>query len=150
VFQGGRAESVNFINDEQVDVARLRADHPLVRSDVLIDADVYAREQLVRQLPGDGVARHALAAATAAPLVGRSDSAGEHRAVGLEQLADDLQAEVVQAGERGQVRARKGSVEHVEVFRVAGVGTSIIGRPRPLPSGRRAHYLYTLICDEPS
>src|SRR5690606_32501428 len=64
-------------------------------------------------------------------------------------LADDLQAEVVQAGERGQVRAREGSVEHVEVFRVAGVGTSIIGRPRPLPSGRRAHYLYTLICDEP-
>jgi hypothetical protein len=32
---------------------------------------------------------------------------------------------------------------------VAGVGTSIIGRPRPLPSDRRAHDHYTLICEEP-
>lgn len=47
VFQGGRAESVSFIDNEQVDVARLRADHLLVGADVLIDADVYAREQLV-------------------------------------------------------------------------------------------------------
>ncbi|RYV50627.1 hypothetical protein EUA98_12860, partial [Pengzhenrongella frigida] len=27
---------------------------------------------------------------------------------------------------------------------------SIIGRPRPLPSDRRAHPGYTLICEEPS
>jgi|APMI01.1.fsa_nt_gi hypothetical protein len=61
--------------------------------------------------------------------------------------ARDFQTEDVQAGERGQVRTGetrpRGGVRHVwggppsggEVFQVAGVGTSIIGRPRPTPSG---------------
>ena len=30
-----------------------------------------------------------------------------------------------------------------------GVGTSIIGRPRPLPEQRRANHPYTLNCEEP-
>ncbi|MFK5634732.1 hypothetical protein, partial [Ornithinimicrobium sp. LYQ103] len=42
-----------------------------------------------------------------------------------------------------------GSVGHVEVFRMVGVGTSIFGRPRRLPPDRRASALYTLICEEP-
>jgi hypothetical protein len=39
-------------------------------------------------------------------------------------------------------------VKHVEVFRMGGVGTSIIGRPRPLPGHRpRATRRYTLNCE---
>ncbi|TFI50702.1 hypothetical protein E4A41_00130 [Micrococcus endophyticus] len=40
----------------------------------------------------------------------------------------------VKAAEAG----RRGSVGHVEVFRMDGVGTSIVGRPRRLPVDRRA------------
>ena len=47
-----------------------------------------------------------------------------------------------------RIGAGKGSVRHVEVFRVDGVGTSIIGRPRPLPTHRRANPNYTLDCEE--
>lgn len=53
----------------------------------------------------------------------------------------------------GQVRAaeagRRGSVGHVEVFRMDGVGTSIVGRPRRLSADRRARPTYTLIWEEP-
>ncbi|AOP54436.1 hypothetical protein BLSMQ_2730 [Brevibacterium aurantiacum] len=41
---------------------------------------------------------------------------------------------------------------HVEVFQMASVRTSIIGRPRRLSPHRRAHPAtdrYTLICEEP-
>ena len=53
-------------------------------------------------------------------------------------MPDDLETEVVQPAEGSQVRANEGSVRHVEVFRMGGVGTSIIGRPRPSPAQRRA------------
>ncbi|STX12984.1 Uncharacterised protein [Kytococcus sedentarius] len=50
--------------------------------------------------------------------------------------------------------ATDGSVVHVEVFRDGRVGTSILGRPRPLPPHRRAtrprDMPYTLIYEEPS
>ena len=56
--------------------------------------------------------------------------------------------------EGGQDRAaeagRRGCVGHVEVFRMDGVGTSIVGRPRRLPADRRARPTYTLIWEEPS
>ena len=42
------------------------------------------------------------------------------------------------AAELGQVTVVEGSVEHVEVFQMAGVGTSIFERPRPLSRYRRA------------
>ena len=48
-------------------------------------------------------------------------------------LARHFQAQVIQARERAQVGAIKGSIGHVEVFQMDGVGISIIGRPRPLP-----------------
>ncbi|AVL97587.1 hypothetical protein D8M34_00275 [Microbacterium sp. HSID17254] len=55
--------------------------------------------------------------------------------------------------EGGQVRAaeagRRGSVGHVEVFRMDGVGTSIVGRPRRLSRDRHANANYTLIWEEP-
>ncbi len=94
--------------------------------------------RLVRQRPGDGVARHALTPAPSAPAVVLHDAAGQHRPIRLQSLADDFQAEVIETSERGQVRASEGSVRHVEVFRMGGVRTSIIGRPRPLSNERRA------------
>ena len=63
------------------------------------------------------------------------------------------QAELIQAAERGQVSAAEGSVRHVEVLQMGGVGTSILGRPRHLPRDRRASRHptsdYTLNCEEP-
>src|SRR5699024_3645314 len=84
------------------------------------------------------VARGALAPAPSAPAVIGHDAAGQHRPIGLQPLAHDLQAEVIEASERGQVRGSEGSVRHVEVFPVGSVRTPIIGRPRPLSHERRA------------
>ena len=67
-------------------------------------------------------------------------------------LAHHLQPQVIQACERAQIRAIKGSIGHVEVFQMDGVGTPIIGRPRPLPghdTPNPAHNTYTLNYEEP-
>ena len=67
-------------------------------------------------------------------------------------LACHFQAQVIQARERAQVGAIKGSIGHVEVFQMDGVGISIIGRPRPLPghdTPNPAHNTYTLKSEEP-
>ena len=67
-------------------------------------------------------------------------------------LSRHFQAQVIQARERAQVRAIKGSIGHVEVFQMDGVGISIIERPRPLPghdTPNAAHNTYTLKCEEP-
>ena len=95
------------------------------------------------------VSRGPVTTAPVTPVVRVEDSAGEHRTVGLEELTGDLQAKGVQAGEGGQVRGREGSVEHVEVFQMDSVRTSIIGRPRPSTRQRRATACYTLDCEEP-
>ena len=68
-------------------------------------------------------------------------------------LAGHFQAKVIQARERAQVRAIKGSIGHVEVFRMDGVGISIIERPRPLPghdTPNPTEHPYTLKCEEPA
>jgi hypothetical protein len=106
-------------------------------------------QRLVCEFSGHRVARYALAAATPTPLIGLEDPAGKHGTVGLEPLAGDLEAELVEAAERGQVRAGEGSVRQVEVFQMASVRTSIIGRPRRLPSHRPHLGRYTVICEEP-
>ena len=106
-------------------------------------------EWFVRQASHHGVARDAFAAAPATPLVGIDDPAGQQGTAGLEALPDHQEPELVEAAERGQVRAREGSVGHVEVFQMGGVRTSIFGRPRHLPWDRRADQTYTVICDEP-
>ena len=70
----------------------------------------------------------------------------------LNAMARHLQPQAIQARERAQVRAIKDSIGHVEVFQMDGVGTPIIGRPRPLPSHdtpNPAHNTYTLKCEEP-
>ena len=67
-------------------------------------------------------------------------------------LARHFQAQVIQARERAQVGAIKDSIGHVEVFRMDGVGTPIIGRPRPLPghdTPNPANNTYTLNYEEP-
>jgi len=73
----------------------------------------------VRQASGHRVAWCAFAAAPPAPLIRRHDAAGEHSTVRFEPLAGDLKPERVEASELGQVRAREGSVVHVEVSRLA-------------------------------
>lgn len=81
--------------------------------------------------------------------------AGAHRTVGglTQLLAGYLQPEVVEAAECGRVSAGEaranGSGGHVEVFRMGGVRTSIIGRPRPSSRQRRADQPYTLNREEP-
>lgn len=99
--------------------------------------------------PDHAVARRPLAAAAPAPVIRLDDPACEHRPTQLESLPGDLEAQLVEPAEGGQVRASEGSVRHVEVFRMGSVRTSIIGRPRRLSRDRRASPRYTLNCDEP-
>ena len=70
----------------------------------------------------------------------------------LNALTRHLQPQAIQARERAQIRATKGSMRHVEVFQMDGVATPIIGRPRPLPGHdmpNPAHNTYTLNYEEP-
>ena len=83
-----------------------------------------------------------------APVISLDNPAFQHRVVGIQLLTAGPQTQVIQSAERGQVSRAEGSVTHVEVFQVGGVGTSIIERPRPSPRHRRANR-YTLNCDEP-
>ena len=104
----------------------------------------------MRKLTGDGVAHDALFAATPAPSILVGDPTRQHGPVGSQALPDHLQPKLIKAAERGQVRAREGSVRHVEVFQLGSVRTPIIGRPRPLSRQRRADHLYTPNCEEPN
>ena len=88
---------------------------------------------LVRQAPDHRVTRNRLAPAVSAPSILTSNTACQHCIVGLNALAGHFQAQVIQARERAQVRAIKGSIGCVEVFQMDCVGISIIERPRPLP-----------------
>ena len=70
----------------------------------------------------------------------------------LNALTRHLQPQAIQAREHAQIRAIKDSIGHVKIFQMDGVGTPIIGRPRPLPSHdtpNPAHNTYTLKCEEP-
>src|SRR5690606_22851118 len=89
-------------------------------------------EGFMRERTGDRVTRDPLGAAAAAPRVGLVHAALEDCPVGLEALPGHGQTELIETAERGEVRGREGSVGHVEVFRMGGVRTSIIGRPRPI------------------
>ena len=107
---------------------------------------------LMRQAPDHRVTRLALASAASAPPVLTSNPARQYCMVGLNVLACHFQPQVIQACERGQVRAIKGSIRYVEVFEMDGVGISIIGRPRPLPghdTPNAVYNTYTLKCEEP-
>ena len=106
----------------------------------------------VRQAPDHRVTRLALTSAASTPPVLTSNTARQHCMVCLNALTRHLQPQVIQARERAQVRAIKGIIGHVEVFQMDGVGTPIIGRPRPLPghdTPNPANNTYTLKCEEP-
>jgi hypothetical protein len=109
-------------------------------------------ERFVGKPSSDGVSQHTLdpAPATPAILVTVHDAAFQHGPIRLKTLPNGFKAELIQAAERGQVRTGEGSVGHVEVFRMGGIRTSIIGRPRPSPGQRRANPFYTLNCEEPA
>src|SRR5437870_13889738 len=106
---------------------------PVQRKRRTVTSKVVGRhpEWLVRQPPGHRVSRRSLASAAPAPPVelARLDPTGQHRTIGLEPLTKHLQAELVEAAERAEIRAHEGSVKHVEVFRMDGVRTPIIERP---------------------
>lgn len=102
--------------------------------------------------PEDRAARNSGLATAMAPLIVREDPALQNCLARLDALAGGCEAEPVQAAEGIEIRGREGSVGHVEVFQMASVRTSIIGRPRRLSPHRRAHPAtdrYTLICEEP-
>ncbi len=105
------------------------------------------------QSAGHGIPYLALLAATSTPSILVGDPTRRHRPLGIQVLAGHLHPELIKPAESGQTGADKarttGSVVHVEVFRMRGVGTPIIGRPRPLPRQRRADPPYTLNCEEP-
>jgi len=106
----------------------------------------------VSQAPDHRVAYDAFAPTLSAPPVLTHYLAGQDGPIASYTLARHFQAQVIQACEGAQVRAIKGSIRHVEVFRMDGVGTPIIGRPRPLPghdTPNAAHNTYTLKCEEP-
>ena len=70
----------------------------------------------------------------------------------LNALARRLQSKAIQARERAQIRMIKGGIRRVAVFQMDGVGTPIIGRPRPLPSHdtpNPAYHPHTLNYEEP-
>lgn len=106
-------------------------------------------KRLVSNATHDAVSWSALAAAATAPLIGVRDTAREDGTLRLETLAGRLQPELVEPAKLGQVRTGEGSVRQVGVFWMDGVGTSIIGRPRPLPGHRPRIPRYTLIWGEP-
>ena len=104
------------------------------------------------QAPDHRVTRNALALAASTPPVLTNNAACQHCMVWPNALAGHFQAQVIQAHERAQIRAIKDSIGHVEVFRMDGVGISIIGRPRPLPghdTPNPAYHPHTLNYEEP-
>ena len=107
---------------------------------------------LVRRASGPRVMQGVLAPAVSAPPVLTSNTAIQHCMVWLNALICHLQPQAIQARERAQIRAIKDGVGHVEVFRMDGVGISIIGRPRPLPghdTPNAAHNTLTVKCEKP-
>jgi hypothetical protein len=106
-------------------------------------------QRFMGQPPNYRVPRRALASTATAPPVRLHNPARQHSTIRLEPLPDDLQTKLIESGKRSQIRRGEGSVGHVEVFQMGGIGTSIIGRPRPLTHHRRANPHYTLNCEEP-
>jgi hypothetical protein len=83
-------------------------------------------ERRVREPTSDRPSRDTLGAAPATPRVRLHDATLDHRPMQIDPLPNRDEPELVEAAERGQVRGVEGSVKHVEVFRLGGVGTSIL------------------------
>ena len=68
---------------------------------------------------------------------------------GSSPLRHDLQPQLIQTCESGQIRTNKGTVRHVEVFPQGCARTPITRRPRPSPHDHHTSHSHTLLCDEP-
>ena len=110
---------------------------PAAGAPVAADRDQQRRrpppERLVRQPPDHGVPRRRPRSRSGGTTASGSTTRQASTArSGSSRWPVTSQPELVEPAERGQVRAGEGSVRHVEVFRMGGVRTPIIGRPRPL------------------
>ena len=92
---------------------------------------------LMRQAPDHRVTRLALAPAASTPPILTSNTARQHCTVWLNALARHFQAQAIQARERAQIKAIKGSIGHVEVFQMDGVGTPSSKDLDPYPATTR-------------
>src|SRR5699024_6224325 len=95
-------------------------------------------ERFVGQLADDGVADDPVTTTSSAPVICRVRPAFQNGFVPGDVLAGAGQIEVIEFAEGREVRRRESRLGHVEVFRMDGVGTSIIGRPRRLSEQRLA------------
>src|SRR5699024_1326394 len=95
-------------------------------------------EGLVGQLADDGIANDPVAAAPSAPVISSVRLAFQDGLLPGDVLAGAGQIEGVESAKCRKVRRRESRRGHVEVFRMDGVRTSIIGRPRRLSAQRRA------------
>jgi hypothetical protein len=95
-------------------------------------------ERFVGQTADDGIANDHVATAPTAPVISSVGPAFQKRLVPGDVLAGAGQIEGVESAECREVRRRESRLGHVEVFRMDGVGTSIIGRPRRLSEQRLA------------
>ena len=93
-------------------------------------------EGFVGETTDDGIANDPVAPALSAPVISSVGPAFENGCVSGDVLAGAGEVEGDEAGEGREVGGRESRLGHVEVFRMDGVRTSIIGRPRPL-SGQR-------------
>ena len=106
----------------------------------------------VSQAPDHRVAYDAFAPTLSAAPVLTHYLAGQDGPIASYTLTHHFQSQAIQAREGAQVREIKGSIGHVEVFQMDGVGTPIIGRPRPLPghdTPNPAYHPHTLNYEEP-
>ena len=104
------------------------------------------------QVPDHRAVRNAPAPAASTPPVLTSNTARQQCMIRPNALTPHLHPQAIQARERAQIRAIKDSIRHVKVFQMDGVGTPIIGRPRPLPghdTPNPARHPHTLKCEEP-
>ena len=92
---------------------------------------------LVRQTPDHRAARNALAPPASTPPILTSNTACQHYMVGLNALIRHLQPQAIQARERAQIRAIKGSTGHVEVFQMDGVQSPSSEDLDPYPATTR-------------
>jgi len=111
---------------------------PAVRATVSAHPDLQHHrampEWFMREVPDNRVTGSARGSAPATPRIGFAHSAPDGRPVWLQGLSDRFEPELVETAKRGQIRGMEGSVGHIEVFRMGGVGTPIIERPRSISS----------------
>jgi hypothetical protein len=83
-------------------------------------------EGLVREPAGHAVSHDAFLTAAPTPRIGVENSTLDHRPPRSQVLSHRDEAKLIQTAKRGQIGCSKGSVGHVEVFRMGCVRTSIL------------------------